>query len=72
MLRLSVLDPSVAVSGRAEDASIREAWALAQYREALGYQRFRVSEHHSRRSIVGSAPEVWMWGSSDDGARAAL
>jgi len=60
MLNLSVLDQSVAVSGRAEDASIRETLALAQHCEALGYHRFWVSEHHSHPSIVGSAPEVLM------------
>ncbi|RZI97498.1 MAG: LLM class flavin-dependent oxidoreductase, partial [Haliea sp.] len=60
MLTLSVLDQSVAVSGRTEDASIRETLALAQHCETLGYQRFWVSEHHSHPSIVGSAPEVLM------------
>ena len=60
MLRLSVLDQSVAVTGRTEDASIRETLALAQHCEALGYHRFWVSEHHSHPTIVGSAPEVLM------------
>lgn len=59
-ISLSVLDQSVAVSGRGEDASIRETLALAQYCETLGYRRFWVSEHHSHPSIVGSAPEVLM------------
>ena len=60
MTRLSVLDQSVAVTGRSEDASIRETLALAQHCEALGYERFWVSEHHSHPTIVGSAPEVLM------------
>lgn len=60
MISLSVLDQSVAVTGRTEDASIRETLALARYCEALGYRRFWVSEHHSHPSIVGSAPEVLM------------
>ena len=60
MIRLSVLDQSVAVTGRSEDASIRETLALAQHCEALGYDRFWVSEHHSHPTIVGSAPEVLM------------
>lgn len=60
MLSLSVLDQSVAVSGRTEDASIRETLALAQHCEALGYHRFWLSEHHSSPSIVGSAPEILM------------
>ena len=60
MLTLSVLDQSVAVTGRTEDAAIRETLALAQHCEALGYHRFWVSEHHSHPSIVGSAPEILM------------
>ena len=60
MIRLSVLDQSVAVSGRTEDVSIRQTLALAKHCEALGYHRFWVSEHHSHPSIVGSAPEVLM------------
>jgi luciferase family oxidoreductase group 1 len=60
MIRLSVLDQSVALTGRSEDASIRETLALAQHCEALGYERFWVSEHHSHPTIVGSAPEVLM------------
>lgn len=60
MLKLSVLDQSVATSGRTEDASIRQTLALAQHCEVLGFHRFWVSEHHSHPSIVGSAPEVLM------------
>jgi luciferase family oxidoreductase group 1 len=60
MIRLSVLDQSVAVTGRSADASIRETLALAQHCEKLGYERFWVSEHHSHPTIVGSAPEVLM------------
>ena len=59
-LRLSVLDQSTALSGRAEDESIRETLALARHCDALGYHRFWVSEHHGHPSIVGSAPEVLM------------
>lgn len=59
-LRLSILDQSVAVAGRPQDASIRETLALAELAESLGYQRFWVSEHHSHPTIVGSAPEVLM------------
>jgi luciferase family oxidoreductase group 1 len=60
MLRLSVLDQSAALSGRSEDASIRETLALARRCDALGYHRFWVSEHHGHPSIVGTAPEVLM------------
>ena len=59
-LRLSVLDQSVARAGRPQDESIRETLALAQHCEALGYDRFWLSEHHASATIVGSAPEVLM------------
>ena len=59
-LRLSVLEQSVAVAGRGQDASIRQTLALAQHVEQLGYDRFWVSEHHSHPGIVGTAPEVLM------------
>jgi luciferase family oxidoreductase group 1 len=59
-LRLSVLDQSVARAGRPQDESIRDTVALAQHCEALGYERFWLSEHHSLPTIVGTAPEVLM------------
>ena len=60
MLRLSVLDQSIAIAGRPQDASIRESIALAQACEALGYERFWVAEHHNHDTIAGSAPEILM------------
>jgi luciferase family oxidoreductase group 1 len=59
-MRLSVLDQSVAVHGRGEDAAIRDTLALAEHAEALGYERFWLSEHHGLPTIVGSAPEILM------------
>jgi luciferase family oxidoreductase group 1 len=59
-MRLSVLDQSVATAGRGEDAAIRDTIALAAHCEALGYERFWVSEHHSLATIVGTAPEIVM------------
>ncbi len=59
-LKLSVLDQSVACVGRPHDESIRHSVALAERCEALGYERFWVSEHHNIPAIVGSAPEVLM------------
>ncbi|HVB68419.1 MAG TPA: LLM class flavin-dependent oxidoreductase, partial [Acetobacteraceae bacterium] len=58
MLRLSVLDQSTVVTGRAPDTSIRESLALARHCEALGYARYWVAEHHNSASIAGTAPEV--------------
>jgi luciferase family oxidoreductase group 1 len=57
-LRLSVLDQSVACTGRDEGHALRDTLDLAVHCEALGYQRFWVSEHHGMPTIVGSAPEV--------------
>jgi luciferase family oxidoreductase group 1 len=60
LLRLSVLDQSVALAGRPQDEAIRNTIALARYCEEIGYDRFWVSEHHSNDAIVGTAPEVLM------------
>jgi luciferase family oxidoreductase group 1 len=62
MIKLSVLDQSVATEGRHQADAIRQTVQLARHCEALGYHRFWVSEHHSHPSIVGSAPEVLMAG----------
>jgi len=59
-MRLSVLDQSIAVAGRPQDQSIRNTVALAKHCEALGYERFWVSEHHNHPTIVGTAPEIVM------------
>lgn len=59
-LHLSVLDQSVACAGRPQDEAIRNTVTLAVHCEALGYERFWLSEHHSLPTIVGTAPEVLM------------
>jgi luciferase family oxidoreductase group 1 len=58
MLRLSVLDQSTIVSGRAADASIRESIQLARLCESLGYSRYWCAEHHASASQAGTAPEI--------------
>ena len=58
MFRLSILEQSIAVAGRPQAESIRNAVALARHCDALGYARFWVSEHHSHPTIVGTAPEI--------------
>ncbi len=58
MVRLSVLDQSPAVSGRSHGESIRHTLSLARHCEALGYDRFWVSEHHNHPAILGTAPEI--------------
>ncbi len=59
-MRLSVLDQSIATAGRSPALAIRNTLALARTCEALGYDRFWVSEHHNNAAIVGTAPEVLM------------
>ena len=60
MLKLSVLDQSVASSGQSQDMALQNTLELANFCEDLGYHRFWVSEHHSHPSIMGTAPEVLM------------
>jgi luciferase family oxidoreductase group 1 len=57
-MKLSVLDQSVSVAGRGEDAAIRDTLELAVHADARGYHRFWCSEHHNLPTIVGSAPEM--------------
>jgi len=59
-MKLSVLDQSTASRGRTQDIAIRETLALAKHCDALGYNRYWVSEHHNSGNIVGTAPEVLM------------
>ena len=58
MLRLSVLDQTIAKSGCPHAESVRDTVALAQHCEQLGYSRFWVSEHHNHPTILGTAPEI--------------
>lgn len=60
MIRLSVLDQSIALAGHSQDEAIRKTLALAGHCERLGYHRFWVSEHHNTDTIVGTAPEILM------------
>ncbi len=57
-MKWSVLDQSPSSAGSAQDVAIRESIALARYCDALGYERYWVSEHHNSASIVGTAPEI--------------
>ncbi len=59
-MKLSVLDQSPIREGIEPAASIRETLTLASHCEALGYERFWVSEHHNSPSVAGTAPEVLM------------
>jgi luciferase family oxidoreductase group 1 len=57
-MKLSVLDQSLARSAEEASAALQETLQMAQWCEALGYERFWVSEHHAFPSVAGSAPEV--------------
>ena len=57
-MKWSVLDQSPSSAGSSQDVAIRESIALAQLCDALGYERYWVSEHHNSASIVGTAPEI--------------
>ena len=57
-MRLSVLDQSPAIAGHEPAEAIGASLALARHCDALGYNRYWLSEHHNSSSIVGSAPEV--------------
>ncbi|WP_116364475.1 LLM class flavin-dependent oxidoreductase [Parahaliea mediterranea] len=57
-MKLSVLDQSLARSADAPEDALQESLTMARHCEALGYERFWVSEHHAFPSVVGSAPEV--------------
>lgn len=63
-MRLSVLDQSPAIAGHEPAEAIAASLALARHCDALGYNRYWLSEHHNSGSIVGSivgsAPEVLM------------
>jgi luciferase family oxidoreductase group 1 len=59
-MKWSVLDQSPSSAGSSQDTAIRESIALAQHCDALGYERYWVSEHHNSGSIVGTAPEILM------------
>ncbi|MBN7798194.1 LLM class flavin-dependent oxidoreductase [Parahaliea mediterranea] len=57
-MKLSVLDQSLARSADEPDVALQESLDMARWCEALGYERFWVSEHHAFPAVAGSAPEV--------------
>ncbi|MFJ8196526.1 LLM class flavin-dependent oxidoreductase [Streptomyces sp. NPDC096152] len=56
--RFSVLDRSRTREGRPGAEALRDTVRLAREVEALGYNRFWVSEHHGVPGVAGSAPTV--------------
>ncbi|MBB6520587.1 LLM class flavin-dependent oxidoreductase [Pseudoteredinibacter isoporae] len=57
-MKLSVLDQSPLRKGGSAEQAFSETLALAKFVEALGFERFWVSEHHGTDALAGSAPEV--------------
>jgi luciferase family oxidoreductase group 1 len=55
---LSLLDQAPTRRGGPAGHAIREAVALAEAADALGFHRFWVAEHHAIGSVAISAPEV--------------
>tara|TARA_R110002110_G_scaffold362241_1_gene571956 strand:+ start:8102 stop:9091 length:990 start_codon:yes stop_codon:yes gene_type:complete len=57
-MKLSVLDQSLTRTPTEASTALNETLSMAQWCEALGYERFWVSEHHAFPAVAGSAPEV--------------
>ncbi|MEM9775161.1 MAG: LLM class flavin-dependent oxidoreductase [Chloroflexota bacterium] len=57
-MKLSILDQSPIRKGGTSQEALQETLELAKVGEALGYNRFWVSEHHNTNALAGSAPEV--------------
>ncbi|KFX07538.1 alkane 1-monooxygenase [Pectobacterium betavasculorum] len=56
--KLSLLDQSPIAEGMSAAQALAQTVSLAKVAEALGYQRFWVSEHHNSDELAGSSPEV--------------
>ncbi|TVY04253.1 LLM class flavin-dependent oxidoreductase [Cohnella terricola] len=57
-LHFGILDHSTVFPGQTPKKALENTIKLAQLAEALGYERFWVSEHHDSPDIAGSSPEV--------------
>ncbi|GEL78596.1 LLM class flavin-dependent oxidoreductase [Tenuibacillus multivorans] len=57
-IQLSVLDQSPLLQGNNERDALKQTIELAKHVDQLGYKRFWMSEHHSTKSLAGSAPEI--------------
>src|SRR3712207_4049252 len=55
---LSVLDVSPVSSGSNGAHALRNTLELARLADQLGYERYRLAEHHNLPSIASSAPEI--------------
>lgn len=57
-LKLGVLDQSIIFPGQTAAEALQNTVKLAKLADALGYERFWVSEHHDSDRLAGSSPEV--------------
>ncbi|WP_027964873.1 LLM class flavin-dependent oxidoreductase [Halalkalibacillus halophilus] len=57
-LKLSVLDQSPLLYNQTPQDALQQTIELAQHVDQLGFHRFWMSEHHSTKSLAGSAPEI--------------
>ena len=61
MLRISVLEQAIAALDRPNRETITNAVDLAVHCEALGYNRFWVSEHHNNQPLWGQLQRsLWL------------
>jgi luciferase family oxidoreductase group 1 len=59
-LKLSVLDQSPVPAGSSPGQALQNSIELARLVDALGYQRFWMSEHHAMDTLACTAPEVML------------
>jgi luciferase family oxidoreductase group 1 len=59
-LRLSVLDQSPVPAGSTPAQALQNSIDLARHVDALGYNRFWMSEHHAMDTLACTAPEVML------------
>ena len=59
-LRLSVLDQSPVPVGSSPAEALQNSIALARSVDALGYNRFWMSEHHAMDTLACTAPEIML------------
>ncbi|MBP2257822.1 LLM class flavin-dependent oxidoreductase [Virgibacillus alimentarius] len=59
-MKLGVLDQMAQPKGVSAEETTDRTIELAQYVEALGYERYWFAEHHATKGLVSSSPEIMM------------
>ncbi len=57
-MRLSILDQAPVAEGSSPVEALARSVELARLGDALGYNRFWMSEHHAMQTLACTAPEV--------------